>query len=45
MLAIVGAEFEDSEEIAGISACLRRAGDRIEIWTFKASEEKLLRIG
>jgi len=46
VLAVIGAEFEDSQEITGVVACIRASGDRIAIWTANAADEaKCFRIG
>lgn len=39
MLAMIGEQFDESEEICGVVVSVRRAHDKIAIWTKTASNE------
>lgn len=39
MLAIIGEQFTEGEEICGLAVSIRPKGDRLELWTRTASNE------
>jgi len=45
MLACIGEMFDDGDEICGVVVSVRKAQDRISIWTKSTKKDTCMRIG
>lgn len=39
LMALIGEQFDESEEICGVVASVRQRGDKLALWTRTASNE------